>query len=248
MRWMPDGRPLCTGRRAQFSRLTISPTGRIRLICCWTRTCNLDAPTGLLPDGCRSLIGPTYALLRPEFHTLAANLPQGRDRLNIFFGGADSAGMTVRALEGLVAADLGGVPIDIIAGQDNPHRNKIAALAGRIPGATLYIQPSNLGAIMARAQLALGAGGATSWERCCLGVPTALVSIAENQKSSSHALAAARACIYLGDIAEVTAECVADAVGRMLVHPRLLNAMSRRAMALVDGQGTGRVVEAMACL
>ena len=207
-----------------------------------------DRYAGLLPDGCRRLIGPKYALLRPEFHTLAAHLPQGRDRLNIFFGGADLAGMTVRALEGLAAANLGNVPIDIIAGQDNPHRDRIAELAGYIPNATLHIQPSNLGAIMARAQLALGAGGATSWERCCLGVPTALVSVAENQKSSSQALAAARACIYLGDIAEVTAQCVADAARRLLVRPRLLRAMSRRARTLVDGQGTERVVEAMACL
>ena len=207
-----------------------------------------DRYAGLLPDKCRRLIGPRYALLRPEFRALASHLPQRRTRLNIFFGGTDLVGMTVRALEGLAEANLRGVPIDIIVGQDNPHRDMIAALAGRIPDTVLYIQPSNLGAIMARAQLALGAGGATSWERCCLGVPTALISIAENQKSGCRALAAARAGVYLGDIAEVTAQQIARTVQRMLTHPRLLKAISRRAAAVVDGRGTERVVEAMTCV
>jgi UDP-2,4-diacetamido-2,4,6-trideoxy-beta-L-altropyranose hydrolase len=206
-----------------------------------------DRYAGLLPNDCRRLIGPRYALLRPEFHVLATHLPERRDRLNIFFGGVDPAGVTVRALEAIAKAGLNSVPIDIVVGQDNPHRDMIAALATRMANSVLHIQPSNLGAIMAGAQLALGAGGATSWERCCLGVPTALVSIAENQKNSSQALAAARAAIYLGDIADVTAQRLARAVRQMLAHPRLLGAMSRRAAALVDGCGTERVVEAMAC-
>src|SRR5204862_6381743 len=112
-------------------------------------------------------------------------------------------GVALRARGGLGESDVRAVRIDLIVGRDNPHRVMIAALARFIPDTALYVQPSNLADIMACAQLALGAGGATSWERCCLGVPTALISIAENQKGGCRALAAARAGVYLGDIAEV---------------------------------------------
>jgi len=200
-----------------------------------------DRYAGLLPATCRRLIGPRFALLRPEFQALAAAQPKRRDRVNIFFGGVDPDGMTVRATKALDCATLRAVPADIVIGIDNPHRACIAALVEKLPGATLHIQPANLGVLMNRARLALGGGGATSWERCCLAVPTAIVSIAENQKSGCRALARARAAIYLGDIAQLTADCIARAVQDLLGKPRLLVAMSRRAGALVDGRGTDRV-------
>ena len=206
-----------------------------------------DRYADLLPAASRRLIGPRFALLRPEFQMLAAARPKRRDRMNIFFGGVDPDGMTVRATEALDCATLRDVPADIVIGMDNPHRARISALVENLPGATLHIQPANLGVLMNRAQLALGGGGATSWERCCLGVPTAIVSIAENQKSGCRALARARAAIYLGDIGQLSADCIARAVRGLLGNPRLLAAMSRRAGALVDGGGVERVAEAMTC-
>ena len=142
---------------------------------------------------------------------------------------------------------LRDLAIDVVIGIDNPHRAQVAELARKLPRSMLHVQPSNLGALMSRARLALGAGGASSWERCCLGVPTAVISIADNQKSGCRALAAARAAVYLGDMAELTANCIAKATQKLLTKPGLLSAMSRRAAALVDGRGTDRVVEAMSC-
>lgn len=207
-----------------------------------------DRYAGLLPHSCRRLIGPRYALLRPEFQTLAAEPPSARDRVNIFFGGADPDGMTVRAIEALDTEALRATPVDIVIGIDNPHRERIVALTENLTRGVLHIQPANLGALMSKAAFALGAGGATSWERCCLGVPTAIVSIAANQKNACQALAQVRAAFYLGDIATVTARHMTDVVRQMLAHPLLLKAMSRRAAALVDGRGSERVVEAIACV
>jgi UDP-2,4-diacetamido-2,4,6-trideoxy-beta-L-altropyranose hydrolase len=206
-----------------------------------------DRYAGLMTSGCRQLIGPRYALLRPEFRKLADSQPRTRDRVNIFFGGTDPDGMTVRAAEGLAQNDMEGLAADIVVGQDNPHRDRIAALVKRLPSAVLHIQPQNLATLMSRAVLALGAGGATSWERCCLRLPTLLVSIADNQKSGCQALAAARAGLYLGDMVDVTARRLTSVMRRVLSRPGLLAAMSRRAAALVDGQGTARVVEEMLC-
>ena len=209
---------------------------------------NEDRYAGLLQSGTRRLIGTRFALLRPEFRALreaAGDAP--RTRINVFFGGTDQAGVTLTALEALQHSELRGYGTDVIVGSDNPWRERIAAQTAQLHDAALHVQPSNMSELFMRARLALGAGGATSWERCCLGVPTLLVSVAVNQQNGCRALAQRRAAILVGDLSEATARRWAAFVSRMIARPRLLASMAKRAADLVDGLGTQRVVEAMRC-
>lgn len=204
----------------------------------------------LVPREAKKIVGPQFALLRPEFREARENRAGNPDasRLNICFGGTDPDGATVLATEALNSAALRELPVDIVIGTANPHRARIASLAEKLPNTTLHIQPPRLAALMSRAQLALGAGGATSWERCCMALPTAIVSLADNQKNGCSALMRKRAAIYVGDIVHLTADHIAQTLQGMLAKPILLRAMSQRAATLVDGKGTERVVEAMACI
>ena len=99
--------------------------------------------------------------------------------------------------------------------------------------------------LMARADLAIGAAGTTTWERMCAGLPTLVISVAPNQEPAATALAQQGLINYLGTAADVSAERIAAAVGEALDNPALLNEQSRRGRLLVDGLGALRVAEAL---
>ncbi|MFP3733021.1 glycosyltransferase, partial [Bacillus sp. SIMBA_006] len=71
--------------------------------------------------------------------------------------------------------------------------------AAELPWPTeVVVSVSDMARRMAEADLAIGAAGSTSWERCCLGLPTLMLILAENQEGIARALDAAGAAICLG--------------------------------------------------
>lgn len=197
----------------------------------------------LVPATCRRFEGPSYALLRPGFGDARQKLAKGRERkgLNIFFGGTDPAGATLKALDAIQAIQDCDFAVDVIAGNDNPRLEEIATRCATLTGAVLHVQPRDMAALFSRAALALGAGGTASWERCCLGLPTVIIRIAENQRDGSAALAKARAAVDMGPLEQVSSAKLAGLLLRLASRPRLLAAMGRRASALVDGRGAERI-------
>lgn len=202
-----------------------------------------DRYTGLVGSDCKQLVGPRYALLRPEFRA-ARRIPSGTvSRLNIFFGGVDPDGVTLKALDAVEKSGL-SLQVDVVAGVDNPHLDAIRMRCAQM-GAMLHVQSGEMARLFASADLGLGAGGATSWERCCAGLPAIIVSIADNQRAGCRALQDAGAAFYLGDADLTGVDMLADAVIRALSNPAELVSTSRRAVALVDGRGTERVALVM---
>jgi len=202
----------------------------------------------LVPENSKLMLGPKFALLRPEFRFLreAGIRPGGKVRINIFFGGTDPKGMTLVALEALRHFSDTALILDVVVGIDNPRHGIIAGLCDELRNTTLHLQPSNMGEILSSAHLALGAGGTTSWERCCLGLPSLIVSVAENQRDGSRALAKAGAAVDLGPMESVEKETIFGAVAELLARPDFLAGLRRNARALVDGRGAERVALYMA--
>ncbi len=197
---------------------------------------------GLVPADGRLLIGPRFALLRPQFAAARGAIRVGQvRRLLVFFGGVDAGGETLKALAALELLARGDLVVDVVIGQSNPHHAAIAQACGRLPGAVLHRQVEDMAAQMAAADLFLGAAGASSWERCCLGLPALVLATADNQIDQSTALAQAGAQAYLGPAATVTAEHLARALASLIELPELLIHMARQGAALVDGRGATRV-------
>ncbi|MFP4063115.1 MAG: hypothetical protein ACLFS2_10015 [Halochromatium sp.] len=98
---------------------------------------------------------------------------------------------------------------------------------------------------MAAADLAIGAGGTTTWERCCLGLPSLVVSIAENQRPACETLAAAGVIDYLGHQERVTTEHLHRAILGIIDQGEHRRRLARASADRVDGQGAQRVIEAM---
>jgi RimJ/RimL family protein N-acetyltransferase len=95
---------------------------------------------------------------------------------------------------------------------------------------------------MATADIAIGAAGGAAWERACVGLPTVLVVLADNQREGAGALAACGAAALAGapDAADFDARLGAALESTALAEPRARMASS--AARLVDGSGTARVV------
>lgn len=196
--------------------------------------------------GMRRLLGPRYALLQPAYAAARAAAVPRRDavrRIVLFFGGADPGNVTGLALAALDAPAFAGIAVDVVVGSSNPHRAAIAAQAAARPQTALHVDVPSLAGLFAAADLALGAGGGTMWERCCLGLPALVVSIAENQVPASRDLDRAGVVRYLGGHRDLSVTSLRTAVAELVADAPARRAMAERGWLLVDGLGTRRVAE-----
>lgn len=197
---------------------------------------------GLLPPGCRQLLGPRYALLREDFYRESSRPRLRRDlrRLLVFFGGSDPANLTGRALRELAETALGA---DVVIGAGNPHRADIQALCDGNQGRwSLHVQTERMAELMAGADLALGAGGSSHWERCVLGLPALVVTVADNQVATTRLLHEQGACWWLGDKDSLPEGSFRQALDTLRRQPEMLIAMSGAARKLVPVDGGTRCV------
>jgi spore coat polysaccharide biosynthesis predicted glycosyltransferase SpsG len=159
----------------------------------------------------------------------------------VFLGGSDPANVTARALAALMQPEFAHLEVEFVAGRNHPDLQGLASLATRRPHTTFFQGLPSLAEAMARADLMISGGGATTWERMCLGLPALVVSLADNQTSTSAALAEAGYQTFLGEAGQVSAETFAAALRAALADPERLAAQSSRALELTDGQGAARV-------
>lgn len=138
-----------------------------------------------------------------------------------------------------------GLLIDVVCPSDPQERRQLEELAAERLNVTLHSMLPTLAPLMLSADLAIGAVGATSWERLCLGLPAVTVTLAENQVAVAEELQKAGLIHWLGHKDQVRAGDISVA---MALVAKDLRRRSERCMAVCDGIGTGRVVDALACL
>ena len=143
-----------------------------------------------VPADCQQFLGPGYALLGPEYSQLQALVPirTQLSRVLVFFGGVDPENFTGLTLKTLTDSKFKHLAVDVVIGSQSPHQNSINEFAINRPLTTIYNSLPSLAGLIARADLAIGAGGSTTWERACLGLPSFGIAIAANQEKSVEAL------------------------------------------------------------
>ncbi|MEZ5830995.1 MAG: UDP-2,4-diacetamido-2,4,6-trideoxy-beta-L-altropyranose hydrolase [Dongiaceae bacterium] len=202
----------------------------------------------LVPRNCRQLIGPRFALLRPEFAEFRrkiARTAQPVSRLLINFGGADSSNETARFVE-LVRGQLSAsVAIDVVVGPANPHAAEIRALAEGQRNIAVHAGTDRMAELMSLADAFVGAGGSTTWERFCLGLPSLVVAVAENQIPTAQYLGKLGAIDYIGPASQLSADAIRTSLSRFLMDHDRRSKMAELGMQLVDGHGAQRVVECL---
>ena len=201
-----------------------------------------------VPAGTRLLVGPRFALLRPEFRQARAAV-RAREgavrRLLVFMGGMDAANTTGRVLEAISLMPDAELALDVVIGPTHPARGAIERFCGERPLATCHVQTSDMAALIAAADLAIGAGGGATWERCCLGAPTLALKLAANQQPLLEAAGRA-ALVYVPDGGIPDAATLSVHLRALMANGALRESMSDDGMALVDGLGAERVAAAVA--
>jgi UDP-2,4-diacetamido-2,4,6-trideoxy-beta-L-altropyranose hydrolase len=195
----------------------------------------------LTPEYCELLLGSQYALLRPEFAKWRSYSLERRSKpefrqLFINMGGIDVDNVTGNVLEDLKTCALpNDLNINIVMGGSAPHLESVKSKANALPcNVEINVNVDNMAEIMANADIAIGASGSTTWERCCLGLPTIQIIIAENQNTIARSLAKKNAIKLLQDRKELSS-MISDVMGWMKDVSDITRQIS-------DGQGLMRVV------
>jgi len=204
--------------------------------------------SGLLSNGCRTLFGPRYALLRREFIEARSPVrPRNADVRNIFvsFGGSDLTNETEKSVRAISALNESDISVDVVIGAGSSHFERVRELCTALKGVRLHFQVDNMAQLMSGADLAIGAGGSTIWERCALGLPALVLSVAENQIAIADGVDRVGAHRHLGRSCDVSVSQLIAALEEMRLAPGERERMSQAASALVDARGCNRVIETL---
>jgi len=193
-----------------------------------------------VPAATRLLLGPRYALVRKEFRE-ARDL-QRED---------PTEGVLLVTLGGTDVADIGEKVVDAL--RDDESSPPILLLVGPAtkapaerPGVEIVRDPPRPADVFGRAVAAISAAGSTTWELLTMGVPSALIQVAENQTPVLHAATEAGAALPCGSAADLDAlRQGLSGVLRLLMDPAERRRLSAAALALVDGQGAQRMLAAI---
>lgn len=205
--------------------------------------------THWVPKDCTILCGTDYALLRPEFalwrpYSLKRRQIPQLGNILVTMGGVDKDNVTGRVLD-----VLGQIPlpakckITVVMGTMAPGLNSVRQQAATLAHPTTVLTGvSNMARLMADSDLAIGAGGATSWERCCLGLPTIMMVLAENQRQVASSLELAGAATTVASVNLLGAQ-LPKILLTLAQSKEQLTAMSTAAAQVTNGQGVHAVIE-----
>lgn len=206
---------------------------------------DLEHRYGHLPDGTVRMLGPRFALLQPDYAPLRPSVRRRSHpprRLLIYFGGGDPGDMTGRALRAFLALQCSDILADVVIGSANPHAGSTRALAAAADNVAVHSGLASLAPLIIAADLSIGAGGATTLERLCLGLPSVVVTVADNQKPVAAELARRGLITWLGDEADLQDDVLEEALRRAIQEPfpDLLAQAPE-----IDGRGAARVAAYM---
>jgi len=204
---------------------------------------------GKVTSQCQLLLGPMYALLRVDFQILhkSAKLRSGPvNRILVFFGGVDASNFTGTSIEALSEIEIPGLHVDVVIGANHPYLNKIKE-ACESKGFVCYVQTDKMAELMAAADLAIGAGGSATWERCSLGLPSLTVALADNQVEIAKGLDVFGACVFIGTLKSVNAVDIQREITLLVNSPHQIRELSEKSFSITDGMGVNRICREMGC-
>jgi UDP-2,4-diacetamido-2,4,6-trideoxy-beta-L-altropyranose hydrolase len=201
---------------------------------------------GLIPEAARLLLGPQYAPVRPEFAALRDKALAWRGepvgRVLVSLGLTDVGGITGRVVERL-RPKVTEVAIDVVLGAEAPSLRSLAKIARRDIRIVLHVDSPQMANLTAQADIAIGAAGSSTWERCTLGLPTLMLILADNQRPAARTLAERGAALVLDPAAADFDAAFDRALMRLTTDAALRRQLAAASAELCDGRGAPRVAE-----
>lgn len=213
---------------------------------------NLGANENLYPhrkNDTQLLLGTQYALLRREFwqwQNWKREIPPTASKILVTLGGADPDNVTLKVMQALSAMETEGLEVVVIVGGSNPHYEQLQAVAQASPfPMTLKQNVTNMPEWMAWADIAVAAGGSTNWELAFMGLPSVIITVADNQSAIAQQLGKMGITISLGWHQKLTVKQLTTTISELLSAQKQRQQMSKKGRQLVDGLGSQRVIEIM---
>jgi UDP-2,4-diacetamido-2,4,6-trideoxy-beta-L-altropyranose hydrolase len=212
---------------------------------------NVSATPALYSDReeqTRLVLGPRYALLRREFkvwNSWQRASPAVCRHVLVTMGGSDSANVTATAIKALDIGYLGEIEATVIVGGSNPNLEKLQDMVSASRRKIKLLKDvSNVGELMAAADVAISAAGTTCWELCLLALPALLIDVADNQTALAEELHKRGCAIHLASRA-ATPEKIAQTLQSLVESRERRQLLSKASRELVDGKGAMRVVSVL---
>lgn len=200
-----------------------------------------------LTSGARLLLGPKYAPVRPAFAALRnaalARRQETPRRVLVSMGLTDLEGITGKVVEQL-RRRYGETALDVVVGAGAPSRKGLTRIAAHDPRLTLHVDTPDMAELATAADLAVGAAGSAMWERCVLGLPSVVVTIADNQIPAATAMAKAGAVLVVDGRADSFGVDFDRAMTRLFIDETLRASLAENSAELCDGEGAARVADA----
>jgi UDP-2,4-diacetamido-2,4,6-trideoxy-beta-L-altropyranose hydrolase len=206
-----------------------------------TYGCTISSYQHLVPETCKVLTGSKYALLRPDFvdlreYSLQRRIKPKLENILITMGGMDSNNISGSVLHFLEKCSwLKDCLVTVVMGANAPYLEDVKKIAQNMSlKVDVKVNVTDMAKIMADSDIAIGAAGSTAWERCCLGLPTLMCVLAENQRMIAHALSTVGAVLVFKKVEELE--------HLMLLSMADLRSMSFSASRVTDGRGIKQIV------
>ena len=201
----------------------------------------------LIPIKCTALLGPKYALLQDEYERLHKHSkPRIKNikRILIFFGGSDQNNLTGLTLSIFLKLNRPDIKLDIVLDSRSKYKNEIKAMIKQRSHISIYNDLPTLAYLMHKADLSVGAGGSTTWERCCLGLPSILIVTGLNQEKIAASMKSNGVALILKPNIDLEKN-ILEALRYILEDKDLHYQMSKKAFSICDGKGINRVIKKM---
>jgi UDP-2,4-diacetamido-2,4,6-trideoxy-beta-L-altropyranose hydrolase len=202
--------------------------------------------SALVPSNCKCLLGPTHLLVSAQYdkYRSADKLRKGSiSRVLVFFGSVDNAKQTELAIAAISSLNKTGIVFDVIVGKSNTRAASIKQLCDAVQNIRFHCQVDNMSEFIFKADFALGAGGASLWERAKLGLPSAVTVVANNQIEATENAEKTGVIVNLGFFSKVSSQSYSNILGIMIESPERLRDMSDACIRLFNDSASSDVVD-----
>lgn len=196
------------------------------------------------------LLGARFALLRQEFWEWQGwqrQTPTIARKILVTLGGSDPDNVMLKVIQALQQVQIDDLQVVAVVGASNPHLEVLKeAVQSSRHSIRLEQNVTNMPELMTWADIAIAAGGSTNWELTFMGLPSLIISLADNQREISAKLNQQNIVDHLGWHQQVTSDQINRAVQDLIGDRTRREEMSKKGQKFVDGHGAMRVVSKMA--
>ena len=201
----------------------------------------------LVNENAIKLLGPKYSLISKSLVKFKKEKPffNHLNSILIYFGASDNYNLTLFTLDALLESKYKKLDFKIILRSDHKNFSQIEQLSNNLNNIELFSFTADIGDFFKKCDLAIGAGGTTTWERILVGIPSLIVTIAENQNKFIKDLKEDKFIYYLGNFSTLKKRDIIKKIDYLVKNKSDVAKNINRGQILVDGKGISRVKESI---